>query len=403
MNAVRKLASSQVGKFLLALLPLGLLAAVIYLFTAQGPGPIGTTPVPIEKIGFERVVFRPDEILVYVRNSGPGLVTVAHVIVNGALWSFSMQPSEKIPRLGRAMIALPYPWVEGEPVKIELLTSNGFKFAHEVASAVQTPQPNWQAFGAFALLGVYVGVIPVYLGFFWFPFLRRIGRRWMGFLLSLTAGLLLFLGVDALKEAFELVERVPGVFKGVGVIASGFIISFLALVAIGQKTVGAQKDPALARLALSYLIASGIGLHNLGEGLAIGAAYALGEVALGAFLVIGFTIHNTTEGFGIVAPVAREKVKILRHLIFLGLIAGAPTILGSWIGGFTYSDLFSMFFLSVGGGAIFQVVYEIFKLMAKESQRTEAPLHLQLGSLTNFAGLVLGLLIMYITGLFVAG
>lgn len=312
--------------------------------------------MPIEKIDFERVVFRPDEILVYVRNSSPSPVTVAHVIVNGALWSFSIQPSETIPRLGRATIALPYPWVEGEPVAIELLTPNGFKFAHEVDIAVQTPQLNWQAFGAFALLGTYVGVIPVYLGFFWFPFLRRIGRRWMWFLLSLTAGLLLFLGVDALKEAFELAERVPGVFKGVGVIASGFIVSFLALVAIGQKTVGAQKDPALAPLALSYLIASGIGLHNLGEGLAIGAAYALGEVALGAFLVIGFT----------------------------------------------YSDLFSMFFLSVGAGAIFQVVYEIFKLMAKGSQQT-APLHLQLGSLTNFAGLVLGLLIMYITGLFVAG
>ncbi len=394
---------NTVRKFVLALLPLGLLAAVIYLFTAQGPGPIGTAPVPIEKIDFERVVFRPDGISVYVRNSGPSEVTVAHVIVNGALWSFSIQPSETIPRLGRATIALPYPWVEGEPVAIELLTPNGFKFAHDVDIAVETPRPSWQAFGAFALLGTYVGVIPVYLGFFWFPFLREIGRRWMGFLLSLTAGLLLFLGVDALKEAFELVGRVPSVFKGVGVITSGFIISFLALVAIGQKTVGAQKDPALARLALSYLIAAGIGLHNLGEGLAIGAAYALGEVALGAFLVVGFTIHNTTEGFGIVAPVARGNVKILRHLLFLGLIAGAPTILGAWIGGFTYSDLFSMFFLSVGAGAIFQVVYEIFKLMAKESQRTETPPHLQLGSLTNFAGLMLGLLIMYITGLFVAG
>jgi len=311
-----------------------------------------------------------------------------------------MQPSDTIPRLGRATISLPYPWVEGEPVSIELLTPNGFKFPHEVDAAVETTRPTWGAFGAFALLGTYVGVIPVYLGFFWFPFLRRIGRRWMGFFLALTAGLLLFLGFDALKEAFELAGRVPSVFKGVGVIVSGLIASFLVLVVIGQKTVGGQKDPALARLALAYLIAVGIGLHNLGEGLAIGAAYALGEVALGAFLVIGFTIHNTTEGLGIVAPVARDNVKIFRHLVIMGLIGGAPTILGAWIGGFTYSDLFSMLFLAVGAGAIFQVVYEIFKLMAKESQRTGEAV---LGSLPNFAGLVLGLLIMYITGLFVAG
>jgi ZIP family zinc transporter len=387
-------------KSLLALLPLGLLAGVIYLFALQGPGPIGTSPIPIERIDFERIVFRPDEMLVYVRNSGPSSVTVAHVIVNGALWSFSMQPAETISRLERATIALPYPWIEGEPVAIELITPNGFKFAHEVGAAVETPQPSWRMFAMFALLGTYVGVIPVFLGFFWFPFLRRLGSQWMGFLLSLTAGLLIFLGVDALKEAFELAGRVSEIFKGVGVITGGFVLSFLALIAIGQRTVGTQKESGRARLALSYLIAAGIGFHNLGEGLAIGAAYALGEVALGAFLVIGFMIHNTTEGLGIVAPVARENVRIFRHLLALGLIAGAPTILGAWIGGFTYSDVLSMLFLAVGAGAIFQVVYEIFKLMAKDSQRRGEAV---LGSLPSFTGLALGFFIMYITGLFVAG
>ncbi len=391
---------NRVGQILLALLPLALLAGVIYFFLVQGPGPIGTAPVPIEQLDFERVVFRPDEVLVYVRNSGPNAVTIAHVIINGALWSFSMQPTETIPRLGRATVALSYPWVEGEPVTIELLTPNGFKFAHTVDIAVATPPFNWEALGAFALLGTYVGVIPVFLGFFWFPFLRRTGRHWMGFLLSLTAGLLLFLGVDALKEAFELAARVPEIFKGVGVIASALVLSFLALSVLGQKIVGSKLDPARARLSLSYLIAMGIGLHNLGEGLAIGAAYALGEIALGAFLVIGFTIHNTTEGFGIIAPLAKENIRVLRHLFALGLIAGAPTILGAWIGGFTYSDLFSMLFLAIGAGAIFQVVYEIFKLIAKDSQRTGKVVF---GSLPNFAGLALGLLIMYITGLFVAG
>jgi zinc transporter ZupT len=148
------------------------------------------------------------------------------------------------------------------------------------------------------------------------------------------------------------------------------------------------------RLVVAYMIAAGIGLHNLGEGLAIGSAYVLGEVALGAFLVIGFAIHNITEGLGIVAPVASGKRPRKIHFLLLGLLAGVPAIFGTWIGGFTYSDVWATLFFAIGSGAIFQVVYEIIKLMAKDSEEG-------LGSLTNFTGLVLGLLIMYVTGLFV--
>jgi len=145
---------------------------------------------------------------------------------------------------------------------------------------------------------------------------------------------------------------------------------------------------------VAYLIAIGIGLHNLGEGLAIGAAYNLGKLALGTFLVIGFMLHNTTEGLGIVAPVAREGAA-LRDLVGLGLVAGAPTIAGTWLGGFTYSPVLATLFLALGAGAIFQVVYEVLKLMIADAAQ-------EVATLINVLGFALGLLIMYLTGLFVA-
>jgi zinc transporter ZupT len=241
-----------------------------------------------------------------------------------------------------------------------------------------------------------VGVIPVFLGLLWFPFLRRMQERWFDFFLSLTAGLLVFLGVEAVSEGFAVSGRLGGPFKGVAVMVLGVAGSFLGLLAIGRSLRGRGRESGQVALALAYLVAVGIGLHNLGEGLAIGAAYALGEVALGAFLVLGFTIHNTTEGLAIVAPVAREKAR-LGHLILLGLVAGGPTIIGTWIGGFTYSDPWALLFLSVGAGAIFQVVYEIARFRAAGGAVLTS-----LSRPRNLLGLLAGFLIMYATGFLVA-
>ncbi|MBI3122285.1 MAG: divalent cation transporter [candidate division NC10 bacterium] len=277
-----------------------------------------------------------------------------------------------------------------------MVTSNGLTFKRKIEVATETPRPGAAAFGLFALLGTYVGVIPVFLGLLWFPFLRRVQERWFDFFLSLTAGLLVFLGVDALAEAFEVAGRLGGPFKGVAVIVLGLAGSFLALVAIGRQLRGRDREGARARLALAYFVAVGIGLHNLGEGLAIGAAYALGEVALGAFLVLGFTIHNTTEGLAIVAPVTRDAAR-LGHLALLGLVAGGPTIVGTWIGGFTYSEPWALLFLSVGAGAIFQVVYEIARFRAADGSVLAG-----LARPRNLLGLLAGFLIMYATGFLVA-
>jgi zinc transporter ZupT len=384
------------------LLPLLLLAIIVYAVLSRGPGAIFITPVPVERLDFERVAFRPHEIVVTVRNSGPQPVVIAQIIVNGALWNFSAFPGQEVPRLGRARLVIPFDWVEAEPYAVEVITGGGFKFGHEVDAAFLTPGPTREAFWAFALLGLYVGVIPVYLGLAWLPALRRLSRRGWGALLGLTVGLLVFLGIDALTEALEVAERIPGIFQGVGLITIGTLGSFLGLVALNQRLLGAgaRKGPFHARLTLAYLIALGIGLHNLGEGLAIGAAYVLGEISLGTLLVVGFMIHNITEGPAILAPVARAPEfrgrRLATHLVLLGMLGGAPTIAGGWLGGLVYSDPLAVLFLAVGSGAIFQVVYEVTRFMSREAEGG-------LGHPVNFAGFLAGLVLMYVTALFVAG
>lgn len=149
----------------------------------------------------------------------------------------------------------------------------------------------------------------------------------------------------------------------------------------------------LTPLYVAGLIALGIGLHNFGEGLAIGAAFSLGEVGLTKFLIIGFMLHNVTEGLGIVSPLARSRPS-LGALLGLGLLAGVPTIVGAWSGGLAYSPVLSVLFLSIGAGAIVQVVWEIAKLLGQGKREVSAPL--------NAIGFAAGVLVMYVTGVAVA-
>ena len=392
MGAGRAAASSRTRLWLYGLLPLLLLALFVVFFLRFGPlGVFRAAFPPVEELTITRVALRPGHLEVFVTNGGPSPVTIAQVLVDEAYWTFTIQPDPEIPRLGRATISIPYPWVEGETHEITLISSSGITFGHTVEVAAESPQPTAQFLLTFTLLGVYVGVVPVFLGVLWFPFLRRVARHWVHFFLSLTAGLLVFLGVDALEEALETAGQLPGAFQGTALVTVGLLASILALIAVGRLARG-RGSPS--RLVVAYLIAVGIGLHNLGEGLAIGAAYNLGKLALGTFLVIGFMLHNTTEGLGIVAPVAKEGAA-LRHLVALGLVAGAPTIAGAWLGGFTYSPVLATLFLAVGAGAIFQVVYEVLKLMLADAAQ-------EVATLLNVLGFALGLLIMYLTGLFVA-
>jgi zinc transporter ZupT len=369
--------------------PLILLIALVALFLRVGPvGVFRQSFPPVEELTVDRITLpEPGVIVVHVVNGGPEPVTIAQVVVDDATWMHTMEGDRTVGRLESRSIRIPYPWVEGEPHVVRLVTSTGLTFDAEIAVATVTPTPDARYLGTFAMLGIYVGVIPVFLGLLWLPFLRAIGRRWIDFFLSLTLGLLVFLGVDAITEALDVSAALPGAFQGTGLVLLGALGTPLLIALVSRSRPGAATP-----IRVSVLIALAIGLHNLGEGLAIGAAYASGAIALGTFLVLGFLIHNTTEGLGIVAPLAREKPRV-GALILLGLLAGAPTILGAWIGGFVYSPLWTTLFLAVGAGAIAQVIWVLRRQFSTASGGLMAPL--------NAAGMLLGLLLMYGTGLLV--
>ncbi len=386
----------MIKKVFSAILPVILLAVLVSLFLAYGPlGVFKKVFPPVESISFEKVILEKDLIVVEVINDGPDPVTISQVQVNDAYNTFSID-KRVLNRLEKASIQITYPWAEGLPLVITLLTEDGLTFSKEIAVATETPKFDVTYVSTFALLGVYVGVLPVFLGLLWLPFLRSLSRRWYDFFLSLTVGLLVFLAVDAFDEALKLSASVPTVFQGVALIAMGFFFSLFTLTAFAQK--GSidvtKKGIAKHALRLSYMVALGIGIHNLGEGLAIGSAYSVGEIALGSLLVVGFMVHNLTEGIVIVAPIARHNESGIKHLVQLGLLAGGPTIIGAWIGGFAFSNLWAVLFLSIGAGAIVHVVVEVTKHMRNESEET-------IFTFTNTIGFFTGLLIMYVTGLFV--
>ena len=375
------------------LAPLVLLAGLVFLFLRLGPvGVFRATFPPIEELTLERVRLpAPGVMEVTVVNGGPEPVTVAQVMVDDANWVHTVDGRRRMERLERRTVRIPYPWVEGEPHTVTLVTSTGLTFSTDVAVATQSPVVDSRYLGTFALLGVYAGVIPVFIGLLWLPFVRSVDRKWIDFFLSLTIGLLVFLGVDALEEALATSAFVPGAFQGLALVMFGLLGTPLIIAALGEWR--ARKRGGRSPFWVAALIAFGIGLHNLGEGLAIGTSYATGEIALGTFLVIGFLLHNTTEGLGIVTPLAGERPKI-RTLLALGALAGVPTIIGAWIGGFTYSPVWTTLFFAIGAGAIVLVVYELWRLFARRSPAALlAPL--------NAAGVLIGMLIMYATGLLV--
>lgn len=385
--------TSRMPKWVLATFPLVLLIILIILFFLLNPLTFFTGAFPpLEELTVQRVLFPEDgRIQLSVINGGPDPVTIAQVLVDDAYWNFEITPDNTLGRLQQATIDLNYPWVDGEPLPIVLITATGVTFEAEVDVAVQSPQTSAATFVAYGLLGIYVGVIPVALGMLWYPFLRRIDHKWVNAFLALTIGLLVFLFVDTVLEALEIAEEMPGVFQGIPVVIFGTLFALGVLLAVSRREGGGSP------LALATFIALGIGLHNFGEGLAIGAAFATGAAALGSFLVVGFTLHNITEGIGIAAPLTQSERPPIRTFVLLALLAGAPAMLGTWIGGFAFSPFLATLFLSLGAGAILQVIWEVGKLLINDAQKQNETAV----SWLNFAGLTAGILVMYLTAFLV--
>ena len=375
------------------LVPILLLVAVILLFVRTDGAGLNVAPAaPIETVQFGRTILRGGEIELHLRNTSPEAITVAQVNINDAIWPYTISPSSRIPRLGSAVLTLAYPWVQGEAYEISLLSSNSIPFPISIPVAVATTRVSSGTLLSFTLIGLYVGVIPVILGMLWLPAIRRISAGVMLFLMAATVGLLLFLGIDATAEALELTAELSDAFQGVAIVGIGIVGTWLLLDAVGRQQRVTEQSEAGARMSLATVIAIGIGLHNLGEGLAIGAAYAIGAAALGTFLVIGFIIQNITEGLGIVMPIAKDSPP-LRRLAILGLIGGVPAIIGAWIGGLVHSPPLSILFLAIGAGAVFQVAYEIGrKLVWGDAALRKRPLF-------AFGGVLAGMMVLYLTGL----
>ncbi|RMF80059.1 MAG: metal transporter [Chloroflexi bacterium] len=379
--------------WLLALVPLVLLGIVLAYMVATDAGLSDLEGPPVEQVAIQQIRLpEPGIIEVDVVNDGPGEVTIPQVLVDEAYWSYTAEPSNTIPRFGSATFTIPYPWVAEEAHEIVLITELGATFDAEIGVAVETPEASGSLFARFGLVGLYVGIVPVFLGVLWYPFMRRLSTRAMNFVLSLTVGLLVFLAVGTWLDALEFAEELPAFWQGAPMVAFIALITLGVLLAVGNMRHNQEVDP----LGISYRIAFGIGLHNLGEGLAIGAAFALGEAALGTFLILGFTLHNITEGVGIAAPIVRKNPGY-GHFAALILLAGGPAILGTWIGGFAFNAVLATIFLAIGIGAILQVVWEVGKLVAKDSTRINEPIV----NWANLGGLTAGLAIMYFTAFLV--
>jgi zinc transporter, ZIP family len=380
----------RVPNWISSILPLVAIAVLAIVFVILDPiGQLREVP-PVEALAVEQTTLEEGVVELHVRNDGPDPVTIAQVLVNDDYWDHSIGDRE-LGRLESTEVTIPYPWDEGLPLNIALVTSTGLTVEHEIEAAALTPEPDLGTFAIYALLGVYIGVIPVAIGLLWFPALKRASRRWLGFFLAFTVGLLAFLLIDTVAEGFEIAGSAPGVFDGVALLAMGAIGAVLVLNSF-EAALGARRESGAIRgLALAYLIATGIGLHNLGEGLAVGAALAAGEIALGTFLILGFALHNTTEGLAIVAPLGREEERPrLMHFAALGAVAGVPTILGAWAGGFVYSPTWAAVAFGVAAGAIAQVIWTIGRNLPAESR---------LGSGFGAWGFAAGLAVMYLTGL----
>jgi ZIP family zinc transporter len=446
----------------LAIIPLFVLAGMIYfLYSPYSQSLINNNGVPTPQITFEKIEFHNNQIITFIRNTGSTEIIVSQADVNDRIQAAAIEPSKILQRLSEAKVIIPFLWNSGEPYEIGITTSDGVRFSKTVQAAAPTPMPNIHQLSVFAILGSYVGVIPIMIGLVWYPFMRKLSANQYNFFLSLTAGLLVFLGIDALIESNEIViDNLASVFNGQILVFIVSIASFLVLYYLAERfsksaiekltkknsiffssienslknnnitststnnisnTKNQQIQLTLQQqlirpLAISMMVSLGIGLHNFGEGLAIGAAILLGKVALSTFLIVGFTLHNTTEGLAIVAPLAKTGKLRIKRLLLMGMIAGIPTILGAWVGGFIYSPIAAIVFLSIGAGAIFQVVYYLGRWMMNSVHSNDNKLQNNdkttsndvttspnptLSSASIIIGFIVGMIIMYITGLLI--
>ena len=376
------------------LLPLAALVLLLLVLATMRPLREFAQAPPADAVAVERTTLSPGTIELKVRNDGTSDVTIAQVLVDDAFRDHTAS-RRNLGRLATATIRIPYPWEEGQPLRIHLLTANGITIGHTVEAATLTPRFGSRALVRYGLLGILIGVVPVGLGLLWLPAIRRASPRTLAFLLAFTVGLLAVLLADTIGEGLEFAKRTATSLRGAEVFAAA-ALAVLAVLAAVERAL-ARRDAGSGRtaaLAVAYLVAIGIGLHNLGEGLAVGAAVATGELALGSSLLVGFAAHNTTEGLAITGPLAQPASRLpARHFFGLLAAAGGPTVIGAWAGGLVVSSVWAAAAFGLAAGAIVQVAFVVGRqVLDRHGGVTPAVA----------AGFVTGLGVMYATGLLTA-
>jgi zinc transporter, ZIP family len=389
-SSVNAAAPSTTRWLWLAVPLLTILAAIFWLVAADPLQSFRNGAPPVEKLTFERVVLDSRGIHVTVRAGGSEPMRIAQVQVDDAYWSFEQVPPGAVSRGAAARLDIPYPWVLGEAHAVNVVTSTGTTFSHEIPVAVATPDAGARQLVSQALLGAFVGILPVAIGLMLFPLLRGVGTSGMRFLLALTVGLLAFLFVDSFEEAVELAGRAAPLYQGVTLVVLTAVAAFVLLLAVSHRSENRTSE------GLAWSIALGIGLHNLGEGLAIGGSFAAGAAGLGTFLVLGFTLHNITEGIGIAAPLLRGRPSFALF-VGLALLAGGPAIIGMWLGSLAIAPQWLAITLAIGAGAIAQVIVELIAYLYRTSHGERAPL---LGG-SIVSGIMLGFAVMFTTAMLV--
>ena len=390
MEKVKK--TSKLKLVASGLIPIAALGLMIFYIFGPGSNLLGIG-VSLPELSIEKIEFLDSKIIATVRNTGQVNVDVAQADVNDRIQPAAIEPDKFLNRFEAAKVIIPFEWNEKEPYEVGITLSDGTRFSKS-SIAVPFSQPSFELASYFAIIGTYVGIIPVLIGLLWFPFIAKMSKDKYKFFLALTAGLLLFLGVDAIKEGLEIsTKSLAGAFNGQLLVATIVVVSFIGLYYTSEKLISRTTSSLTKPVAIGLMISIGIGLHNLGEGLAIGAAVGLGEIALSTFLIVGFAIHNTTEGLAIAAPMVKGK-PMIGKLVMMGMIAGTPAIFGAWIGGFVYSPFAAVVFLSIGAGAIFQVVVSIMNWMRQDGEKT-------FSTMSVVSGFSIGMLIMYLTSILV--
>ncbi len=378
-------APSRGRRLALAVLPLAALIGMFAVFLASNPLDGFRSALPQAAGTAERVVFvaEPPAIRLIVRNAGTQPLTVSQIIVNDGYWRYSIG-DRRLGRFASTQLEILYPWEEGVPVKVGLVTSNGDVVRLDLGRASLTPNRDGHTWATYSWVGLFIGLVPVAAGLCAFPLLASARRRVLDFALALTLGLLTFLLVDTVLEGWNLATAAREPFRGHEVFVVAAVVTVIVLTMVSASGASTRTRHAASSVAVA------IGIHNFGEGIAVGAALATGRTDLGLALIVGFAVHNVTEGIAIAAPLAQDGLMRLpiRRLVVLAAVASGPAIPGVWLGGFAFDPTIAAIAFGIATGAILQVLWVIGRPMVRG-----------IATRVVAAGIGVGLLAMYLTGL----